>query len=225
MRQTRTNPPRNYLDLVLNDGEETIVGKDWDYKTSTPVPKAGLVYDITGIVGEFAGKKQLSPVTYKVSDNQDMSEMQCNYCTDLENVREGLYQRIEHIGNEKLRNITKYIYDKHIEEILRATSAKSIHHVGIGGNACHSIDVYDHGASLARYYAPRVSVDLVKAGALLHDIGKLFAYGIDGALIVNTMSGNLFDHIVLGIRVLDEARMNGGLMIPIQVRLIYLSIL
>jgi 3'-5' exoribonuclease len=48
------------------------------------------------------------------------------------------------------------------------------------------------------------NVDLVVAGALLHDIGKVEAYGIDGGVFANTPCGLLLGHVVLGCLMLER---------------------
>ena len=48
------------------------------------------------------------------------------------------------------------------------------------------------------------NVDLVVAGALLHDVGKVEAYEIDGGGFGHTPSGFLLGHVVLGCLMLER---------------------
>jgi 3'-5' exoribonuclease len=61
------------------------------------------------------------------------------------------------------------------------------------------------GTALARHYGARA--DLVLAGAILHDIGKLQELAYDNGAISYTRDGNLVGHIAIGVVVVrDTAR-------------------
>jgi 3'-5' exoribonuclease len=75
------------------------------------------------------------------------------------------------------------------------------HHAAIGGLLKHVCEVATIGRAIARTcHADR---DLVLAGALLHDIGKLESYRWDRAFEY-TDCGRLFGHVVLGALMFDR---------------------
>lgn len=76
------------------------------------------------------------------------------------------------------------------------------HHAKLGGLLVHVLEV----TSIARMTAKRTNanVDLVLAGALLHDIGKVEAYETKGGGFANTPSGLLLGHVVLGCLLLER---------------------
>jgi 3'-5' exoribonuclease len=81
-------------------------------------------------------------------------------------------------------------------------AAVSMHHAYVGGLLEHSVLVTRSALSIARGYTPDMSnlnldIDLVIAGSLLHDIGKLEAYKLSPAPDM-TVEGSVADHIVLG---------------------------
>lgn len=88
------------------------------------------------------------------------------------------------------------------ERFARAPGATRGHHAQIGGLLLHSCEV----ANIARtaVQTMRGNVQLVTAGALLHDIGKVDAYSVDLAGFENTEAGHLIGHIVLGSLMLEE---------------------
>jgi 3'-5' exoribonuclease len=209
IRQTKSNPPRDFLNVDLTDGTDTLEGKIWNYDGSKGVPESNKVYSIYGSISEYQGKKQITIQKLDLAVNQDMTPFCCTYFSNLERLAEVVNRHIDKIGDERLRNVTRFIYDSYWDKILHATSAKGVHHVGIGGNAYHSIEVYDIAEKIAEYYqvvrCDDISVDLVRAGALLHDIGKPFVYDINGAVIGYTLNGTLFEHIVNGLAILNQA--------------------
>ena len=75
------------------------------------------------------------------------------------------------------------------------------HHAALGGLLKHTVEVAAIGRTLARVSG--ADADLVLAGALLHDIGKLEAYRWDGPFEF-TDAGRLLGHVVLGALELER---------------------
>lgn len=206
VRQTNTKPPKLFLDATFTDGPETISGKIWNWPEKATVPETKKCYDIVGSVSEFNGTLQLTLLSMSLSENQDVSEFSLDFGLDTSMLYEQAAQLIRSISNEKLRKITDYIYWSNISAICNSTSAISVHHMGIGGNLLHSIEVAKTAIATGAIYPDAdIKVDLLCAGALLHDIGKLPTYIMDGPYIEYTMDGNLLDHITLGILMLADA--------------------
>lgn len=75
------------------------------------------------------------------------------------------------------------------------------HHAELGGLLKHVCEVATIGRAIAKVC--HADADLVLAGALLHDIGKLDAYTWNGSFEM-TSSGSLIGHVVLGTLMLDR---------------------
>ncbi len=83
-------------------------------------------------------------------------------------------------------------------------AARAVHHAYRGGFLEHVLKVAEVGRSLAAQYD--ADGDLVIAGALLHDIGKLQELDYD-VTTSYTRDGNLIGHITLGaVQVADAIR-------------------
>jgi 3'-5' exoribonuclease len=206
IRQTKNTPPRNYLAITFFDGFEFLSGNIWNYG-STVVPAINTVYSISGSIGEYKGKKQLIIDTMEIAKEQDLAAFTYAYCEDIESLWAAAQVCIESIEHTDLRTIVQYIYQKYESKIKAATSAKLIHHVGSGGNLMHSLEVATICSALKSIYVLDITLnkDLLIAGALLHDIGKINTYTTTGAVIEYTMEGMLLDHIAIGIAILHEA--------------------
>lgn len=210
VRKTNSRPPRPFLQATLTDGTEQITGMLWQWNPEAGAPEAGLVYDIGAQVSEYQGKKQLNLSLLRVSANQDASEFEAVYDCDVMALYDRALAAISQIENEGLRELCRYIYVTYKQQIIRSTSAVGVHHVGAGGNLVHTMEVYDTGMDIAKRYKDRISIDLVAAGALCHDIGKADTYKIDGPVIDYTEDGNLFDHIIIGLEFIDTANARLG---------------
>ena len=109
---------------------------------------------------------------------------------------------IEEIQNEQLRDFVKAVFFRHgVWEKFRVwPAAVSLHHAYTGGLLEHSVSVATGARDIARHYSDfniPVNMDIVIAGALLHDIGKTEAYAI-APVPQMTIAGNVIEHIALG---------------------------
>jgi 3'-5' exoribonuclease len=84
----------------------------------------------------------------------------------------------------------------------RTPGSPSSHHAKVGGLLLHTFEV----ASIARATArtTRANQDLVFAGAMLHDIGKVEAYEVSATGFSITPCGLLLGHVVLGALMLER---------------------
>jgi 3'-5' exoribonuclease len=111
---------------------------------------------------------------------------------------------IASIGSEPIQELLRSIFGDEAfrEGFTRAPAAKAWHHSYIGGLAEHVRDMAVMARSAAEIY-PEVDRDLLLAGVLLHDIGK-----VEELTVTNHISysdrGRLVGHIVLGIEMLDR---------------------
>jgi 3'-5' exoribonuclease len=81
------------------------------------------------------------------------------------------------------------------------------HHAKLGGLLLHTYEVTNIARQTARTMtigSPRVNIDLVTAGALLHDIGKVEAYEIGPGGFTASPCGLLLGHVVLGCLMLER---------------------
>ena len=109
------------------------------------------------------------------------------------------------MSSATLRRIVDLFYeDEDFRLRLEKTPASvSGHHAKLGGLLQHIVEV----ATIARTTARtcRANPDVVTAGALLHDIGKLEAYSISTGGFEYTSCGYLIGHVVLGSMMLERA--------------------
>ena len=87
-------------------------------------------------------------------------------------------------------------------EYFAAPGAANKHHAFDGGLAYHSIHAAKLGWRIAKHYEKlgfNISLDVVVAGILLHDIGKIKCYGKnENGQWVKTKEDSLFHHIPIG---------------------------
>ncbi len=113
-----------------------------------------------------------------------------------------LRARIGSVEFEPLRQMLAALAAEWEPRLRIWPAARQVHHAYRGGLLEHILKIMEIGTLLADAYGLRR--DLVIAGALLHDIGKLRELSYEIAADY-TMEGNLIGHIVIGTEILREA--------------------
>jgi 3'-5' exoribonuclease len=120
-----------------------------------------------------------------------------------------VHQRID---DPALRKLVESILTANREVLLTCPAARRNHHALVGGLLEHTLSVTRCCVYLADKYAeyypemqPPLSKDLVVAGAVLHDIGKIREMDQQPQATVHTPEGSLIGHILLGRDIVREA--------------------
>lgn len=104
-----------------------------------------------------------------------------------------------------LRRIVDLFYadDDFRARMERIPASVSGHHAKLGGLLQHVVEV----ATIAKATAKtcRANIDLVIAGVLLHDLGKMESYSVSADGFSYTPCGHLLGHVVLGCLMLERA--------------------
>lgn len=112
---------------------------------------------------------------------------------------------VERVGDPHVKALLLAFLDDPVvaQRLPAAPAAKGIHHAHRGGLAEHILSVMRLGQRVADHY-PMLDRDLVTAGALLHDIGKVHELAWDGGGIRYTDEGRLVGHIVMTAQAIRE---------------------
>jgi 3'-5' exoribonuclease len=114
---------------------------------------------------------------------------------------------IASVGDDGLRGLLKAVLgsDTDTGNAFRlAPAAKQNHHAYLGGLMEHTLSVVRVCDLLAGHYAPALDRDLLIAGALLHDLGKVREIGARPGFPY-TDEGKLLGHILIGLQMVSDA--------------------
>jgi 3'-5' exoribonuclease len=113
-----------------------------------------------------------------------------------------LRAHLQAVRDPHLRVLLHRIVADHESQLREWPAAQTIHHAYRGGLLEHTLKMAEVGRYLARSY--EANEDLVLAGALLHDIGKLQELSYEPGATSYTRDGNLVGHIGLGLVMVRE---------------------
>jgi len=149
------------------------------------------------------GLRRCSPSEYDVSDFiASLDEEQ------IKTLMDEIKDNIKEIEDKQLKNLLDAFFtdSKFVKKYSHSPSAITHHHNYVGGNLEHTVGVLRLANSICEYYTG-INKDLVLAGCILHDIGKIKEYSIKAA-IDKTAEGNFIGHIVMGDRWIREKILN-----------------
>ncbi|MEP6764679.1 MAG: HD domain-containing protein [Gemmatimonadaceae bacterium] len=211
-RTTRAGLP--FVVLTLGNSTGTIESAPiWSERLDWAAgAEKGRVVQVIGDVGAFgddgARKRQLQltgPVRVLPVDLYDPAAFLEQIDVPTEKVWDGVDKLRAEFKSVSLRRVVDLFFadDAFRVAFERAPASVNGHHAKLGGLLLHVWEV----ASIAKHTARTVrqaNVDLVVAGALLHDIGKVEAYAVSPEGFSHTSVGMLLGHVTLGAFMLDR---------------------
>ena len=199
-RETKSKKP--YLSLELFDGTETISGNYWDWG-GTNIPQKNAVLLVKAQITEWQGTKQLNIKSISTCTDYTLADFMPASGYDAKAIYTDAYAMLADVVDNELRNIALSMFEHLLDQLLIAPGAKGVHHAYVAGTLIHSYSVARIAKAIAEQ-TPGANVDLCVVGAMLHDIGKIFTYSIDGISIDMTDIGCLYAHIYIGAKMLND---------------------
>jgi 3'-5' exoribonuclease len=121
---------------------------------------------------------------------------------DVDEMWRELVERVAGVADAGVRALLSRMVQDHEAQLRVWPAALTVHHAYRGGLLEHILQVARVAGALAQLYG--ADQDLVLAGAILHDIGKLRELEYDLATSYSR-EGNLVGHIPLGLMMTREA--------------------
>ncbi|MEJ5369144.1 MAG: HD domain-containing protein [Bryobacteraceae bacterium] len=205
IRQKKTGEP--YLSLVLMDRTGEVDAKMWDNigDVADTFDRDDFVR-VRGQTQEYNKKVQITIHSLQriPEDEIDIADFLPVSKRDAAEMWRELEGAIASISNPHLRALLESIFrDPEIADAYRrAPAAKGIHHAWIGGLLEHVLSMCAVARFLASHY-PGIDRDLLLAGVLLHDIGKIRELDFSRSFSYTT-EGGLVGHIQLGLRIVAD---------------------
>jgi 3'-5' exoribonuclease len=199
-----------YLDLSLQDVTGEIRAKVFqDVNTIKQEFDAGEFVKVLGRGNVF--NQRLELVLEKIRrvlpdrDREDgFREEDCIRSSPrpLDEMWEELAGRIASVTDTHIRQLLELIVERHGDRLRVWPAAQVVHHAYRGGLLEHILQIMTVVDALAGIYDARR--DLLIAGALLHDIGKLqeLSYEVSTEY---SIEGNLVGHISIGVGMVRDA--------------------
>ena len=191
-----TNSGSPYLSLVLQDNSKSIEAKLWDVKPELEKQlEVGKVYDFDMEIIKY--KNNLQAKVLKVlplpQADIDMEQFVFRSPISKDNLRSSIQEGLSLIENDNIARIVSGALNYYANDVYEYPAAAKIHHNFIGGLATHTSGMIKIAVALCSIY-PSIDRDLLLAGVILHDLGKIEELS-SPVVTEYTKEGKLLGHI------------------------------
>lgn len=196
-----------YLSLLLGDRTGEVDAKMWDNiaEVIDTFDRDDFVR-VRGLLHIYQNRPQFTVhKLQRVSESEvDAADFFPRSERDLDEMFAELGGVIAEIGNPHLKALLEAVFgDEQVARLYRqAPAAKFVHHAYLGGLLEHVLSLSRLCRLTAAHYKD-IDLDLLLAGALLHDVGKIYELSYDRGFGYTT-EGQLLGHITIGIRMIGE---------------------
>jgi 3'-5' exoribonuclease len=205
IRQKRTGEP--YLSLLVGDRSGEMDAKMWDNVAEVMETfERDDFIKIKGLLQLYNNRSQITIHRLRrMADHEvDFRDFFPASQRDPDAMWNELRALVSGLGNDHIRRLLDaFLDDPEIAARYRiAPAAKNIHHAFRSGLLEHVLSLCGLARLTAGHY-PSIDLNLMIAGCVLHDIGKIHELSYDRGFGYST-EGQLLGHIAIGIRMFGE---------------------
>ncbi|UQZ89715.1 hypothetical protein C4J81_11065 [Deltaproteobacteria bacterium Smac51] len=208
----RTSRGGQYLNVELGDKSGRIQAKVWDgAEALAPVLAEGRLASVRGYVDSYRGLPQMviREASVPPPDSFDWADYLRASARPAEKMKAELWEMVDGMRDADFRGLVSAAlrHESVAEKFYMMPAAKSMHHAYLHGLLEHSVSVAGLARLVAAHY-PALNGDLLLAGAILHDLGKVWEFSPPPKVDYTTL-GRLKGHLVMGAEFLE--RLAGGM--------------
>ena len=202
-----TTVGKPFMSLLLQDKSGDIEAKLWDTNEEhEQLYKAEAIVRVGGEIHDYRGKNQLRIKQIRVARPEEgiqINDLVPSSATPKEELFDELTQVFFEIKNPTISRITRHLIKKYQPEFLVYPAASKNHHDYASGLIDHVVSMLRLGKAICELY-PTLNRDLLLAGIILHDIGKVIE--LTGPVATAyTVEGNLLGHITIMVNEIGQA--------------------
>lgn len=188
-----------FLTVTLTDKSGEIDAKMWNtHPAEVATYPAGTVTRISGVIGEYNNKPQFTIHKIDVATANDpisIEDLIPSAPISQAVLTNTIRETVASLGNQDIQRITQGFVAKYDEDLFTFPAATNNHHAYRSGLAHHICGMLEIGEAMCKIH-PTLNRDLLLAGIILHDIGKIHEY--ESVLKPTfTIEGALLGHITI----------------------------
>ena len=211
VRQRLTKTGKPFLELALRDAEDSLTLKVWEdnpvFSTATGL-KPGNFIEVVGdwTTGNYGleckdwGLSLLDEdeVGAVLHGSDSLRQKQTEDWDDIAAFVAGMV-------DPRLRTLCQWFLDDYGERFRRTAAARDYHHARRGGLVEHVAQMMRTADAICGVY-PTLNRDLVLAGVLFHDCGKLWenSFPENGFVMPVQEAGEMLGHITIGLELINR---------------------
>jgi len=203
---------KQYMTMKLSDKTGVIECRMWDnVEKFADKFNQGDFIAVTGIVNKYRDNLQVVLKDIKKVDDTNIDLRQFVQASeyDLDEMVENLFEFINSMEGKYIKKLLKKMFNNAyiLESYKMSPAGVKLHHAFLNGLLEHSLSVASLCDKMVTHYRDELEIpinrDLVIAGALLHDIGKIYELDYEKGFKYTT-EGQLIGHVVIGYQLMSD---------------------
>lgn len=200
----QTKRRKDYMALKLADRTGEVEARVWDIPTGFKT-ESGAYVKVEFTTEEFRDEIQIKVLRIRHLNPDEEVNIEDFMPTSPFNTAEmweRLQEHVNRIGQAELRSAVQACLQDCFAKFCLAPAAKSKHQACLGGLLEHTLAITELCVAISEVYYEvgrnPLDQDVLIAGAVMHDIGKIFELRYDDR-IDYTLEGSLIGHISMGL--------------------------
>lgn len=202
LEERKTSRGNSYLSLDLTDGDKILTANLWDTQKDNFKSRLGVVLDL-----ELEAKEYRGGVSYSVASYEETPDAAEDYVVSAPLPAEKMFNEIYRLAASlgDFSSITQQILSDNKDKLLYWGAGKTVHHNVCAGLLYHVYRMLQLASRVEQVYRGGLNRNLLYAGTILHDIGKLQELSCTPLGEIDyTPDGNLFGHLYLGAEMIEK---------------------
>jgi len=205
--RTSQRTGKSWLELALRDRTGSIPAKMWDnFEALAKTFEADDVVQIRGRVKLYNGQKEmtLEQIVPAAARDYELADFLAHTKHDVDKLFGELSAAVAAVRDPWIKRLLESVVNDPaiVPKLKRAPAAMSMHHAFVGGLIEHTVSLIGLGRAVVAHY-PELDADVLLAGIVLHDIGKIDELSYERATNYTT-AGRLLGHITIGTLLVRE---------------------
>ena len=205
-----------WFSFDVSDKTGTIPVKFWGRSDEAYVKRLFSSFDVNDVVSIKGGRIEPYQGNLEVNLSEgsceirkeidfDYADFAATAIKDIPKMISEFRDAVESVADDDIRRLLKSIFEDDVlmKRYSESPAAKSYHHGYVGGLLEHSLSMIAMSRTVAKRHEPDLELDLMVAGCMLHDIGKIFQYETK-TVIDFTVEGGLLGHISMGAKMVED---------------------
>lgn len=207
-----TKQGKPYFSIVFQDKTGECEGKVWEVREGDEnLYEPSKIVHIVGEVQNYQGRHQLRIISMKLAETNLANMNDFVTCAPIPKDEMGteIKQYMQAIQDPVYHAITQGLMKKYGKDFLTHPAATKNHHEFMSGLAYHVVSMLRLAKAICDLY-PSLNRDLLYAGVILHDLGKVIE--LSGPVsTVYTFEGQLLGHISIMVTEIKQMAVELGI--------------
>jgi 3'-5' exoribonuclease len=209
VKQTNSNPAKDYFDMVLADPSGEIPAKLWDVSSTdkeTFFPM--MLVKVQGVMHLYRDRPQIKIFRIRKAvdtDGYSLTDFIRSAPIEPQDLINTIHNTLSSLQDPEIRSVVAFCVSKVEDKLTHYPAAKGVHHAYYAGLAYHIVRMLELGEFVAKQ-RPFLNLDLIRAGIILHDIAKPEEMIAELGIVTDySLTGKLLGHLSIAMSWITEA--------------------